>query len=80
MRALCAGKDHFRFAGRSDGRRRQAHLDVLVWHELHTGASVRSPAPVAPEERGRADDERMQEYADLAGLRGSAAIPLTLLA
>ena len=80
MCSLRAGQDRVRCAWRSGGRRGQAHLDVLVSHELHTGASVRSPAPVAPEERGRADDERMQEYAHLAGLRGSAAIPLTLLA
>src|ERR1700738_3861928 len=40
---LRAGKDHFRFAWRSCGGRWQAHLDALVSHELHAGASVRSP-------------------------------------
>jgi hypothetical protein len=38
-----------------------------------------SPAPVAPEQGRRADDERMQEHAHLTRLRGSAAIPLALL-
>src|SRR5260370_1324387 len=30
VRSLRAGQDHFRFAWRSGGGRRQAHLDVLV--------------------------------------------------
>ena len=80
VRSLRAGQDHFRFARRSGGGRRQAHLDVLVSHELHTGTPVLSPAPVAPEQRGRSDDERMQKHTHLARLRGSAAIPLTLVA
>ena len=80
MRALRAGQDHVRCAWRSGGRRRQAHLKALVSHELHTGTPVFSAAPIAPEQRGRADDEWMQKHTHLAGLRGSAAIPLTLLA
>ena len=80
MRSLGAGQDHVRCAGRSGSRRRQAHLDVLVSHELQTGAPMFSSAPIAPEQRGRADDEWMQKHTHLAGLRGSAAIPLTLLA
>ena len=80
VRALRAGKDHFRFAWRSGGRRRQAHFDALVSHELHTGAPVCSPAPIAPEQRGGTNPERMQQHADLARLCGRAAIPLTLLA
>jgi len=43
MRALCAGEDDFRFAGQSGDRRRQAHLQALVSHELLTGAPVDSP-------------------------------------
>ena len=39
-----------------------------------------SPAPIAPEERGRPYLERMQQHAHLARLRRRAAIPLTLLA
>ena len=77
---LRTGQDHFRFAWRSSGGRRQAHLDALVSHELHTGASVRSSTPVAPEQRGRSDDEGMQKHTHLARLSGRAAIPLTLLA
>jgi hypothetical protein len=34
--------------------RRQAHLDVLLSHELHTGAPVLSTAPVTPEQRSDA--------------------------
>lgn len=37
-------------------------------------------APITPLQRGWIDNERMQEYAHLAWLRGLAAIPLTLLA
>lgn len=80
VRSLRTGQDHVRRAWRSGGRRRQAHLDALVSHELHTGAPVFSPAPVAPEQRCRSDDKRMQKHTHLAGLRGSAAILLTLVA
>jgi hypothetical protein len=78
MRALCAGKDHFRFAWRNDGRRRQAHLDVLVTQELHTGTSMHSPAPVSPEKWRIPDGQGMQQDADLARFLGGAALPLTL--
>ena len=54
VRSLRTGKDHFREASRSCGGRRQAHLDVLVSHELHTGAPVLSTAPVTPEQRSDA--------------------------
>jgi hypothetical protein len=60
VRSLRAGKDHFRFRWRSGGGRRQAHLDPLVSHELHPGASVRSPAPIAPEKRSGTNPERMR--------------------
>jgi hypothetical protein len=76
--ALRAGEDHVR-SGRRSGRRRQAHLDALESHQLLTGAPVLSAAPVTPEQRGRADDERMQQHTHPARLRGSTAIPLTLL-
>ena len=39
MGTLGTGKDHFPFAWRSGGRR-QVHLDTLVSHELHAGASL----------------------------------------
>jgi hypothetical protein len=77
--ALRTGEDHVR-GGRRSGRRRQAHLDALVSRELHAGTPVDSAAPVAPEQWGRTPLARMQEDADLARLRGGAAIPLTLFA
>ncbi|MGH9830386.1 MAG: hypothetical protein ACREDR_44840, partial [Blastocatellia bacterium] len=80
MSPLRTGKDHVRWAWRSSSGRWQAHLDALVSHELHTGASVRSPAPISPEERGRTNLERMQQHADLARLCGGVAVPLTLFA
>src|SRR5258708_31020532 len=50
---LRAGKDHVRFAWRSGGGGRQAHLETLVSHELHTGALAFSPPPI-PHKKGRA--------------------------
>lgn len=61
------------------GRRRQAHLDAVVLHELHTGAPVFSSAPIAPEEQIRTNGKRMERDTDLARLCGRAAIPLALL-
>ena len=52
MGTLRAGKDHFCVAWRSCGGRRQAHLDALVSHELHTGAPVLSPAPIPRSRKG----------------------------
>ena len=80
VRSLRARKDDFRFAWRSGGWGRQAHLNALVSHELHTGAPVFSSAPIAPEERSRTNGKRMQQDADLARLCCRAAIPLALLA
>ena len=78
--ALCARQDHVRDGWRSGGGWRQAHLKVLVAHELHAGTPMCSAAGVAPEERGRTKRERMQEHADLARLCRGVAFPLTLLA
>jgi len=80
VRSLGTGQDHVSCAWQSGGRWLQAHLDALVSHELHTGAPVRSAAPISTEQRCRTQPERMQKYTHLARLRGSAAIPLTLLA
>jgi len=52
VRSLRARKDDFREASRSGGWGRQAHLNALVSHELHTGAPVRSPAPISRSRRG----------------------------
>jgi hypothetical protein len=60
MRALRTGEDRFRCGWRSGGGRRQAVLDALVAHKLHAGAPMGSAAGVAPEQWGRADDERMR--------------------
>ena len=51
-RPLRARKDHICVGGRSGSGWRQAHLDVLVSHELHTGTPVRSPAPVVRSRNG----------------------------
>ena len=80
MRTLCARKDHFRFARPRSGRRWQAYLDALVSHEFQTSAPVLSAAPIAPEQRGRTNLERMQQHTDLARFGRRRAIPLTLLA
>jgi hypothetical protein len=48
---LRARKDHVHIGGRRGGRwrwRRQAHLNTLMAHELHTGAPVFSAAPISP--------------------------------
>ena len=55
---LRAGKDHLRFTWRSCGGGWQAHLDVLVSHELHTGAPVLSPAPIARSRSGAGPTRR----------------------
>jgi hypothetical protein len=80
MRALRPGKDDLHERWGSGGGRRQAHLQALVSHEVLAGAPMDSPTPIAPEQRGRTHRERMQQHADLARLRGFAALPLTLLA
>src|SRR5258708_32567079 len=51
VRTLRAGKDHICLTWRSDGGRRQAHLDALVSHELPTGSPGLSAAPVPPKQR-----------------------------
>src|SRR6266536_2987838 len=48
--------------------------------ELDAGTSILSATPIAPQERGRADHERVEQHADLARLFGGTALPLTLLA
>lgn len=55
VRSLRAGQDHARYGWRSGGGRWLNHLDTLVSHELHAGASVFSPAPILPEQRSRTD-------------------------
>lgn len=71
-------KDRRLRAGR--GSRRKVHLDPLVSHELHTGASVLSPAPRPPEQRRGTRLERMEQDTDPTWLRGCFPVPLTLFA
>ena len=78
MGTLRAGEDHVRCAWRSCGGRRQAHLDALVSHELHTGAPMLSAAPILPEQRRGTNLERMEQDTDATRLRGGFPIPLTL--
>lgn len=80
MRALRPGEDYVHCARLCGGGSRQVHLGALVSHELHTSASVRSAAPIPPEEWGRTNLEWMQQHAHLARLCRRTAIPLTLLA
>src|SRR5260370_5662552 len=54
------------------------YLQMLLAQKLHTHSSMLSPAPVTPEEGGRADDERVEQHAHLARLGGGTAIPLAL--
>jgi hypothetical protein len=62
VRALRTGEDHVRFVWRSGGRRRQAHFDALLLHELQAGAPMHSSAGVAPQQRCRAHSQRMQQH------------------
>src|SRR5713226_5265189 len=58
--------------------RREAHLDALVSHELHTGAPVLSPAPIPPEQRSGTNPERMQQDTDPTRFCGCFPVPLAL--
>jgi hypothetical protein len=51
VRALRTGEDRIR-GGRRSGRRRQAYLDALLSHQLHTGTPVFSAAGVARSRTG----------------------------
>ena len=66
MGTLGAGKGH-RFGSQTGGDGRpDLYLDALMAQELDARPSVGPTAPVAPEEGGRTDDERMQEHTHLA--------------
>jgi hypothetical protein len=52
VRSLRTGQDHFGWAWRSCGGRRQVHLDTLVPDKLHTGAPVLSAAPISRSRSG----------------------------
>jgi len=48
--------------------------------QVQAGPPMQPPAPITPEQRSRPHRQRMQQHADLARLRYSAALPLTLFA
>ena len=79
--ARCAlRKDRRRGAALAGRDLCKPHLDVLIAHKLHTGASMLSPAPVTPEQGSRANDERVEQHTHLTRFASGFAIPLTLLA
>src|SRR5450755_2631618 len=80
MRSLRTGKNHIRWDGPRRRRRRQVHLNSLISHEMLTGTSMFSAAPISPEERRGTNGERMEQDAHLARLLRGAALPLALLA
>jgi hypothetical protein len=55
------------------------HVHSLGVHKLDAGPSIAPATPITPQQRSRANHERMQQHADLARLFGGMALPLTLL-
>jgi hypothetical protein len=55
------------------------HFHALVTKQVHAHPSMVPTTPIIPEHRSRTDQQRMQQDAHLARLRGGAALPLTLL-
>src|SRR6266702_772657 len=80
MRPLCAGQGHRqeRWAGR--GARSSLHLNPLETQQMDALPQLNSPAPIFPKHGSGTDSEGMQQHTALAWLRGSAALPLTLVA
>jgi hypothetical protein len=66
MRPLCSRKDCWRDMPLARQVLRKPHLDVLITHKLHAGASVLSPAPVTPEEGRTSNDEGVEQDTHLA--------------
>lgn len=58
--------------------RQRPDLKALLTHQLQTGPSMRSSAPVSPEQRLSTDRQWMEHETDLARLVGGAALPLAL--
>ncbi len=79
MRPLCARKG-WRRQGKAGLRVTTVqHISPLMAQELDAGASIPSATPIVPEERGRADHERVEQHTDLARLFGGTTLPLTWL-
>jgi hypothetical protein len=78
--ALCAGEESRLYNFLRWESLRQAHVNPLVVQELHHGTAMHPARPVVPEQGVWAATQWMQQYTDLAGLRGFTALPLALLA
>jgi hypothetical protein len=76
--SLRTGKRQWRIHQEGGESSSHQYLQMLLAQKLHTHSSMLSPAPVTPEEGGRADDERVEQHAHLARLGGGTAIPLAL--
>ncbi len=72
------GRRRDRWAGRTAGF--HLHLHPLVRQQVDARPSMVTTTPIPPEYRSRADDQWMEQHADLARLCCGVAIPLTLLA
>ena len=72
-------QDNRRLLLRRQGGLGKHHFNSLVTEQLDAGAPIHSPAPIVPEQGGKADNMRMQKHTDLARLFGGAPIPLALL-
>ena len=79
MRPLGKGEDHLRGGGEAAVGGDRLIGSALVSHKLYAGPPMLSAARVAPEQRSRTHQERMQQYADLARLCRRSTIPLTRL-
>ncbi len=56
------------------------HVNPLVTQQLHASSTMLPAAPIFPEQGSRANLERVQQHTHPAWFRGSATMPLTLLA
>jgi hypothetical protein len=79
VRPFSSGKGGRDTNRRLRGGRCNGEVDALVNHQLLTGPSLGSPAPILPKEGVRSNGKRMQEHAYLAGLLRVLTVPLTLL-
>lgn len=72
-------QENWRLLLRRQGGVGKHYFNSLVTEQMHAGAPIHPPAPIVPEQRGRANNKRMQKDTDLTRLFGGAPIPLALL-